>query len=67
MSARLSMPWFFPLAAAMAYACSGVALRIYRNDDRKGRKTWQAVLMLSLGWYPVLAWGIAQFMSETPR
>lgn len=67
MSARLTMPWFFPLAAAVTFACSRGALRLYRSPERKGRKTWQAVLMLSLGWYPVLAWGIAQFMSETSR
>lgn len=67
MSARLTLPWFFPLAAAVAHACSRGALRLYRSPERKGRRTWSALLMLSLGWYPVLAWGLAQFIPDALR
>lgn len=64
MSLHVAMPWFFPLATGVAYACSQVALRLHRGE---GRKTWQALLMLALGWYPVLMWIVAQFVSKSPR
>ena len=64
MTTRFALPWFFPLAAGTAYACSRVALRIHRGE---GRRPLQALLMLALGWYPVLVWLVAQFAPDTPR
>ena len=67
MPTRLALPWFLPPAAVAAYACSRAAFRLCRSEDRKGRRTWSALLMLSLGWYPFLAWGLAQFLPQFPR
>ena len=61
---RIHMSWFFPLAAAVAYGCTRVAVRIYRGE---GRRPLQALLMLALGWYPFLIWCITQFMPDSSR
>lgn len=61
---RPHMPWFFPLAALVAFGCTRAAIRIHRGE---GRRPWQALLMIGLGWYPVLIWCIAQFLPESPR
>lgn len=61
---RIHMPWLLPLSAAVAYGFTRVAIRIYRGE---GRRPWQALLMLAVGWYPVLIWCIAQFMPDSSR
>lgn len=58
------MPWFFVLAAPVAYGFTRVAIRINRGE---GRKPWQALLMRGLGRYPVLMGCLAQFIPDSPR
>lgn len=64
MHLHFAMPWFLPLAAGVAYACSRVAMRLHRGE---GRKTGQALVILAIGWYPVLSWLVVQFLPASPR
>lgn len=63
-STRLTLPWFLPLAALVAYATTREALRF---DWTEGKQAGQALLLLTLGWYPALAWGLAQLLHQTQR
>lgn len=57
---HLVMPWFFPMAAGVAYAGTRLARDIFHREKRRGP---DGLLMLTLAWYPLATWLIAQFIS----
>lgn len=61
---KVALPGLIPLLALVAFGCTRAGIRIHRGE---GRRPWQALLMISLGWYPVLIWLIAQFIPNSPR
>ncbi len=61
---RLQMPWFAPLAAGVAWACTRAALRLRTGE---GRRVGEVLLMLGLGWCPLALWLFLQYFPELSR
>jgi hypothetical protein len=55
------MPWFLPLAAFMGWLGTRMVREMgHRDSKRKG----EAVLALTIMWFPLLAWLLTQFFGD---
>lgn len=61
---HLVMPWFLPMAAGVAFVGTRLAKGLFHREGRLGS---DGLLMLTLAWFPLLMWIIAQFTATPPR
>jgi len=59
----LKWVWFLPPALSVGWVCSRTALDIHRTKGRQG----DMLLMLALGWSPLLSWLLALLLSLLER
>ena len=59
----MKAPWFVPLALLAGVLCSRTSLDLCKGIH--GSRRWkEGLFLLALGWIPILAWTVAQFVHQ---